>query len=99
MTQHFHRRPLPALHAPYNTGPLLQGVPVRSKNVKTVAYDAASHLLQITFANGSTYDYLNVPEIVHRTLLDSPSKGSFVREGIATRFRAVKRPPEVTVKK
>lgn len=90
-------RPLPALHAPYNTGPLLQGQHVKSKNVKSVAYDPDHQLLQVTFHSGATYDYLGVPQILHRQFIDAPSKGAFVREVIAPRFRSVKRPPQATI--
>jgi hypothetical protein len=86
-------RPLPALKAPFNTSHPLPADNVKSSNVKSVAYDADKQLLQVTFHSGATYDYLGVPPGVHAALMLSPSKGSFIREGIAPRFRAVKRAP------
>ena len=86
-------RPLPALKAPFNTSPPLEGAHVKSSNVKTIAYDGASQELQVTFHSGATYTYHGVPPVLHSQLMSSPSKGSFVREAIAPRVRAVKRAP------
>jgi KTSC domain len=85
--------PLPALKAPFNTAHPLPADPVKSSNVKSIAYDPEKHLLQVAFHSGATYDYLGVPPAVHAQLMVAPSKGSFVREAVATRFRAIKRAP------
>ena len=86
-------RPLPALKAPFNTSVPLPADRVKSSNVKSIAYDADQHLLQVAFHSGATYDYHGVPPQVHAALMVSPSKGAFILEGVATRFRAVKRAP------
>jgi KTSC domain len=86
-------RPLPALHAPFSASHPEPGDHVKSSNVKSIAYDAASHSLQVEFHSGSFYTYQNVPSLVHSQLMQSPSKGRFVRLAIAPRFIAVKRAP------
>ena len=88
-------RPLPALHAPFNSSHPSPAVPVRSRNIKDVAYDPASLSLQVTFHSGSVYTYSHVPPIVHTALMAARSKSSYLRDAIAPRFIATKRAPEV----
>jgi hypothetical protein len=84
-------RPLPALHAPFNTEHPMQGLHVKSSNVKSIAYDGASQSLQVEFHSGSTYTYQSVPPQIHEQLMAAPSKSAYIRNAIAPRFIAVKR--------
>jgi hypothetical protein len=62
--------------------------PVDSSGVGSVGYDRATHVLEIEFQSGRVYRYLDVPEAVHRLLLNSPSIGEFVNTQIKPRFEA-----------
>jgi len=50
---------------------------VKSSNIKTVAYDAKEKVLRLTFHDGSTYEYSNVPKRTHTNLLKAKSKGRY----------------------
>jgi hypothetical protein len=43
--------------------------PVISDNVATVGYDFRTHTLYVTFRNGRTYEYYNVPVHLYEALL------------------------------
>ena len=82
---------IPAVKSPLPHLPPLPGQHVKSSNIKSVAYDAATETLQVQFHSGLTYDYSGVPPIAYHGLMNAKSKGSYVREAIAPSFRAVKR--------
>jgi hypothetical protein len=48
-----------------------------SSNVAAAGYDHGFKILRVRFVRGATYDYLEVPAIVHKELLDASSKGRF----------------------
>ena len=52
---------------------------VDSSMIRPVGYDAATRTLRVLFASGKTYEYREVPAEVHQGLMDSGSKGSYVR--------------------
>ncbi|MGW9351470.1 KTSC domain-containing protein [Nocardiopsis flavescens] len=51
---------------------------VSSTNLSSVGYDPHLRTLEVRFRNGSLYQYADVPASVHRGLMKSPSKGSFL---------------------
>jgi KTSC domain len=59
---------------------------VESATLVTVSYDDARELLQLEFCSRAVYQYFNVPAVVHRSLLDAPSKGRYFNEAIRGRF-------------
>jgi KTSC domain len=68
-----------------------------SSNVAAAGYDRGRKILRVRFVRGATYDYLEVPAIVYRGLLDAPSKGRFVNSHIKPYYayrRLPKRPAE-----
>lgn len=52
--------------------------PVASSNIASIGYDMASETLEIEFANGSIYQYFNVPSDLNDQLMTAPSKGQFL---------------------
>jgi hypothetical protein len=58
-----------------------------SSVIKSVAYDEDAGELDITFASGKTYRYLDVPLGVYAEFLDAASKGEFFNENIKDAFR------------
>lgn len=56
--------------------------PVKSSTLKEVGYDAQSKTLAVTFKNGGTYHYPNVPEHEHARLLAAPSLGGHFAQHI-----------------
>ena len=71
--------------------PLLPATPVKSSNIRALAYSEATKHLQVTFHSGDTYDYLDVPPAAYRAFNEAKSKGKFLSEAIRPRFRSFKR--------
>lgn len=49
--------------------------PVSSSQIASVGYDPATRVLEITFKDGGTYAYDNVPANVHADLMSADSVG------------------------
>lgn len=64
---------------------------VTSSAISSVGYDDRSSVLEVEFASGAVYDYLDVPKKVYQALLKAPSKGSFVSRRVRDRYPFVKR--------
>lgn len=64
---------------------------VTSSAISSVGYDDRSSVLEVQFASGAVYDYLNVPKKVYRALLKASSKGSFVSRRVRDRYPFVRR--------
>ena len=60
--------------------------PVNSRNIRLVGYDAEGQLLVIEFRSGGIYQYSNVPETVHRRLIQASSKGSYFHQAIRDQY-------------
>jgi hypothetical protein len=56
--------------------------PVVSSNIAAAGYDKDTKTLQITFKNGMTYSYSDVPLAMYEGIFTSDSAGKFVREFI-----------------
>ena len=50
---------------------------VESEAIRTIDYDEERAKLFVTFIDGDRYVYVGVPGEVHRSFLDSDSKGQF----------------------
>ncbi|HZH43736.1 MAG TPA: KTSC domain-containing protein [Lysobacter sp.] len=51
--------------------------PVDSEVLRSVGYDPAQQVLEIEFESGAVYWYFDVPEGLHRRLLQADSHGEF----------------------
>lgn len=60
----------------------MKWIPIRSRALRAVAYDAPRQTLAIEFVSGSVYEYLNVPEPHYHDLLNAESKGTYFTRNI-----------------
>lgn len=63
---------------------------VDSTSIASVGYDPATHTLEVEFGDGDVYQYLNVPPIVHRDLMNAASKGYYFAHFIKSAYKCVK---------
>lgn len=59
---------------------------VHSSNIRSIGYDAKTHVLEIEFHNDRIYSYADVPEGVYLGLLDAPSVGKYFFGRILHKF-------------
>lgn len=59
---------------------------IESTTVKSIGYDPEKGMLQIEFATGRVYNYLDVAEQVHKDFLAAKSKGHFFHTKIKGEF-------------
>lgn len=65
----------------------MRRVPVTSSNIAEVGYDETSRTLEILFANGRVYQYFDVPNQVHRALMNAGSHGQYLNQYIKGNYR------------
>ncbi|CAG8866942.1 hypothetical protein PS627_02225 [Pseudomonas fluorescens] len=65
----------------------MQMVPVRSSAISAVGYDAITQRMKITFKQGRTYDFCQVPPEVHQGLMNAPSVGVYYGRVIKDRYQ------------
>ena len=61
-----------------------------SSNIRAVAYDTCSSVLEVTFSSGDTYFYLDVPKHIYEELRTAQSKGKFHAQHIRDEFEGYK---------
>lgn len=66
---------------------MIQMTSVSSSNVAAVGYDESSEILQVTFNNGTTYQYFDVPERLYEGLLHAGSVGGYLAAQIKGSYR------------
>ncbi len=64
----------------------MQMIPVNSSAIRAIGYDPGRRLLKITFEQGDTYDYCNVPHSVFEGILNAYSKGSYYNDYIKDKY-------------
>jgi hypothetical protein len=62
-------------------------VPVESKMLLSIAYDAGKHILYLRFRSGDVYRYFDFPDGDYRHFLLAESKGQFFLCNIRNCFR------------
>ncbi len=70
----------------------MQRVPVESKALKSLSYDAGTEYLEIEFHNGNVYRYEHVPRSVYEWLLKVPNKGGFVNRVLEPKYPGTRVP-------
>ena len=55
---------------------------VDSSMILSVGYDAATKTMRVLFVSGKTYGYREVPAEVYQGLMDSGSKGSYMKSSM-----------------
>lgn len=66
----------------------MERVPVESSHFAAVGYDPAARKMHIEFKNGAVYEYENVPEHFHATMMDANSHGAFFHKNVKPFFKA-----------
>lgn len=61
--------------------------PFDSSNIRSARYDEASQVLEITFNNGGTYEYYDVPAHVAEDFENADSKGAYLASRIKGHYR------------
>jgi hypothetical protein len=61
-------------------------IPVESSMISAVGYDAKEKELEVVFNTGAVWRYHNVPQNVYEELMDSSSKGSYLRDLIMGQY-------------
>jgi KTSC domain len=62
---------------------MTQYTKVDSSMIDLVGYDADTEILEVRFINtGLTYEYYDVPKKIYKQLMESDSKGSYMRDCI-----------------
>jgi hypothetical protein len=61
--------------------------PVPSSNICSIGYDPRLVILEVEFTDGDVYQYFDVPEHLHRGLMDASSKGQFLSDYIKYNYR------------
>ena len=68
---------------------------VRSSAIAEVGYSKRRHWLEIKFASGTTYRYLDVPPSVYRDLISAESKTRYYDLNIKKNYRSLRVRPRV----
>lgn len=61
--------------------------PFDSSNIASIRYEDAQSILEVTFHNGGTYQYYDVPTSVFEAFKDAASKGQFLASNIKGHYR------------
>lgn len=64
-----------------------EATPLESSNISSVAYSDATKTLTISFHAGGTYEYYDVPEIVHYEIQQSASAGKYFHRFIRSTYK------------
>jgi hypothetical protein len=63
---------------------------VKSSSIKELGYDLGTQVLEVQFASGQTYRYLDVPPSEYEALRRSPSMGAHVGRHIKPNYKCEK---------
>lgn len=64
----------------------MEMVQVRSSAIRAVGYDHSIRRMRITFEQGHTYDFCEVPPDVYEALMAAQSKGIYYNKYIKDRY-------------
>ena len=65
----------------------MQRTPVTSSNLVSVGYEPKSMTLEVEFHSGSVYQYFDVPEYEHQSLMQAGSHGVYFNANIRNSYR------------
>ncbi len=68
----------------------MERLTIDSSVINSVGYDPTRRVLELEFASGAIYEYLDVPEAEYQSLLKAPSPGAFFNEEIKDTYRTLK---------
>ncbi|MYC36737.1 MAG: KTSC domain-containing protein [Chloroflexi bacterium] len=61
--------------------------PVNSRSLASVGYDVDSMTLEVEFLDGQVYQYFDVPEFEHQSLMQADSHGTYFHANIRNTYR------------
>jgi len=64
----------------------MKRVPIRSTAIRSAAYSAEKHVLEIEFITRLVYQYQHVPRAIFRALMKAKSKGRYFNEKIRDHY-------------
>lgn len=64
--------------------------PVKSSNIKSVGYDAATRKMHVEFGSGGVYEYEGVEPSDHNSFVHDRSPGKHFQEYIRPKFKGKK---------
>jgi KTSC domain len=79
--------------------PVISHIPrarVGSNAIASIGYSKRRHILEIEFANGAVYRYLEVAPSVYRDLIAAESKARYYDANIKGNYRSVRVRPRAT---
>ncbi len=81
-----------------DSGQIISHIPrqrVDSSAIAKVGYSKRRHILEIEFANGAVYRYLDVPSSMYRDLISAESKARFYDFNIKGKYRSARVQPRI----
>jgi hypothetical protein len=63
---------------------------VESTTLRSAGYEAAREILELEFAAGDVYQYLEVPASVYRSLMQAESKGTYFNREIRDAYTTLR---------
>jgi len=81
-----------------DSGQIISHIPrqrVDSSAIAKVGYSKRRHILEIEFANGAVYRYLDVPSSMYRDLISAESKARFYDFNIKGNYRSARVQPRI----
>ena len=79
--------------------PIISHIPrerVTSNVIASIGYSKRRHILEIEFANGAVYRYVEVPPSVYRELIAAESKARYYDTNVKGNYPSVRVRPRVT---
>jgi hypothetical protein len=67
---------------------LLDRQPVKSRILRSLAYDESTKTLEIEFQNGLVYQYTGVPPKIYADLMHSGEIGKYFSEKVRPKFQS-----------
>lgn len=65
-------------------------ITVSSSQISEIGYDEPNQDLYVTFKNGTTYKYFNVPFGIYQLLLNATSVGKTLNEVVKGKYDSIK---------
>lgn len=59
---------------------------IESEAINAVGYDDGRRILRVTFHNGKSYEYLDVPPEEYRDFMNAESRGAYMNQVIKRKY-------------
>ncbi|WP_460357920.1 MULTISPECIES: KTSC domain-containing protein [unclassified Pseudomonas] len=65
----------------------MQMIAVYSRAIIAIGYDAGTKQMRISFHQGHSYDFFDVPLAIHNGLISAVSKGAYYNQHVRDRYQ------------